>query len=224
MHFELFMTTLGVFVISYVSLIFSDYFIHKYIWHGRIRKLVPKLVWNYLCYPQYVHHFVAHHRHAADFKNELLSGEGPPHEALEEMEENYPQHMKTLACTNHGITIRRNGTFRICILYYWSLLILTPHLYVAILIGWFLSPAYFVFSILLFSLPTMTQIHHAFYHMDDSARRRHSPRYLRWFFLSKEFDDMAVEHRKHHYDSSSVDKYYSVLPFGNKSLRLLGLN
>ena len=110
-------------------------------------------------------------------------------------------------------------------MHYWTVFFVTPQPYIALLLWYGLGPAAGISAALMPVCAVSTQILHRYYHMSAAARIGHAPIWLRWAVGSNEFNRLAEEHQKHHYDPSFKDDYYGVLPFGNRLLRsVLGRN
>lgn len=110
-------------------------------------------------------------------------------------------------------------------MHYWTVFFVTPQPYIALLLWYGLGPAAGISAALMPVCAVSTQVLHRYYHMSAAARIGHAPAWLRWAVGSREFNRLAEEHQKHHYDARFKDDYYGVLPFGNRLLRsVLGRN
>ncbi|WP_372368288.1 hypothetical protein [Candidatus Uabimicrobium sp. HlEnr_7] len=196
--------------LGYVCAVIADYMIHRYIWHGKWRFVRSKF-FQWWLYPHYVHHLIAHHKHAWDARSELTSTGIVPQEFKQTMEKRFsdqPWVIRALKCSNHGLSIANIS----CMINYYSLFVLTPHPYICLVI-YFLWGYPAIFAILPSFLAIFTQINHRYYHMDVQSRREICPWYLRYFFCSSEFDRLAQAHCNHHYTKEHYDDFYSVYPF-----------
>lgn len=208
---------------GYAATVHADYLIHRNIWHGRWR-VVRMRPFRWLLYPHYVHHWRAHHLHAARNRRELEDGIVVPDAAHRQVEALHRHEWNVhhgLRCTEHGITIHGVG----CICHYLTVFWFTPQPYVALLIWNLLGPLAGIPAMLMPLCAVTTQISHRYYHMSGAARAGLTPTWLNRVFLSREFTRLADEHREHHYDPAYSDDYYGVVPFGNRLLRpILGKN
>ncbi len=209
--------------VGYAATVYSDFLIHRNVWHGRWR-VVHRGPLRWLLYPHYVHHLKAHHRHARRHRGDLEAGGAVPEAALRDVERRYATPWTVrygLECTRHGITIRGVE----CLAHYWAVYLVTPQPYVALVVWVVLGPATGVPAAVMPACAVATQVLHRYYHMAPTARVRLAPRWLRWAVGSREFGRLAAEHQMHHYDRRAADDYYGVLPFGNRLLRpFLGIN
>lgn len=210
-------------VVGYAATVHADFLIHRNIWHGRWR-IVHRGPLRWLLYPHYVHHLRAHHRHADLHRDRLENGAPVPEDSQRRVEAEYRASWIVhygLRCTEHGITIRGVE----CLLYYWAVFFVTPQPYIALLLWYGLGPSAGIPAALTPVCAVSAQIVHRYYHMSRAARIVHAPRWLRWAVTSTEFNRLAEEHQRHHYDLHFKDDYYGVLPFGNWLLRpVLGKN
>ena len=206
-------------LLGYAATVHADYLIHRNIWHGRWR-IVHQGPLRWLLYPHYVHHWKAHHRHAAHHRESLESGGVIPKESHRQVEASYRSWWHVhygLRCTEHGITIRGLE----CLVHYWLVYFVTPQPYIAIMLWFVGGPLAGIPAAIMPACAVFTQIVHRYYHMSAVARDALSPWWLRWATRTAEFARLAEEHQKHHYDPRFKDDYYGVLPFGNRLLRPL---
>ena len=196
---------------GYAAAAIGDYMIHRYIWHGRWG-FVHRGPLRWWLEPHYVHHWEAHHRHAQDFKAELMRAEPVPRAAHLAVEAEYaddPWTVWSLQCSKHGITI--NSVM--CVVNYYTLFLLTPVPWVVAAVWLIAGPVPAICALVPSFTAIFTQISHRYYHMHRSHHVAEAPAGLRWFFGSREFRRMTAEHLQHHYNPRCADRYYSVLPF-----------
>jgi hypothetical protein len=206
-------------IVGYALTVHADFLIHRNIWHGRWR-LVHEGPFKWLLYPHFIHHWKAHHRHAAVWRSLLETGGHVPPAAHSVMEERYMRDWSVqygLRCTHHGITIIGLE----CVLHYLALFVFTPQPYVAAALWFAVGPAAGIPAAAMPLCAVFTQICHSYYHMSPEAAEERAPKGLRWVVRSKEFCRLAREHKAHHYNPTHRDDYYGVLPFGNWLLRPL---
>ena len=94
-------------LVGYISVIMSDYFIHRFIWHGKWKIVRWPMLRTWL-YPHYIHHLVAHHAHARSAKAELLRDGVVPEQLKIQLEQRFrsePWVQRALQCSNHGLSI-----------------------------------------------------------------------------------------------------------------------
>lgn len=203
------------FIVGYISTVVGDYLIHRNIWHGRS----PLVRWHILRWwlqPHYVQHMAAHHRHAWLARDKLFAGEEIPKEMKQALERRYENNFPVkyaLNCSDHGMTIRTFWCHLVSVL----LFVLTPHPIVVLVLWLTLGFEAALPALLLPILPFVAHVHHRYYHMTPEVRQRMVPSYLRWAILNPEFDILAADHQRHHYEAD--DDCYTVLPFGRLILR-----
>jgi hypothetical protein len=205
--------------VGYGATVHADFLIHRNIWHGRW-KIVHRGPFKWLLNPHYIHHWKAHHTHAARHPAALETGAAVPQKAHADLEAKYDDQWNVrygLRCTHHGITIVGLE----CVCHYLAVFLFTPQPYISLFL-WITLGAWAGLPAAMMPLCAVgTQICHKYYHMSVDARRDAVPKWLHWLLLSPEFNRMADEHVKHHYDPRFADDYYGVLPFGNLLLRPL---
>jgi hypothetical protein len=206
-------------LVGYATTVYSEFLIHRNIWHGRW-KIVHHGLFHFLLYPHYVQHFKAHHLHAHKFCKHFEAGAIVPEESRKQIEEFYlsqPNVLNALRCSDHGITMKGIR----CILHFWVITFFTPQPYVVIFLWVVLSPAAGIPALLIQGFSILTYIFHRFYHMSKQTCIKHAPRWLQWVVRSKVFRRLVEEHQKHHHEALFKDDYYSLLPLGNYLLRKL---
>ena len=203
------------FIISYVSIVISDFIVHRKIMHGQWKIVKnPHPFFQMWFYPHYIQHIKAHHIHVIQSKDKLLNGEKISKEMKSEIEYKYKNHYwahLSLICSDHGISIKDI----VCLSSFISLFLLTPHYLISLALWKVFGAIAGIISFTIVLFPAFNHIIHSFYHMNKDARKKLSPPYLRWYILNRVFDIVAEQHQLHHYNKKYKDDYYNLLPFGN---------
>jgi len=214
--------------VGYWTIVVSEYMVHRFIWHGhwmRSRLKTPRFFTQARFH--YVHHYLAHHKHAIDpeTKARMKKGMMEPHDpdrkhSIEEQFKSRTQERsieeKVLECSNHGFTI---GT--------WSCRLSTISLY-------FVGPTGFTIimhlmrrdwlgasvHLLTTALPVYMAVqHHAFHSSREALLLWAKERVFleRWFWASEAMFRKYEEHKKHHYslDEHSDTDFCGALPYGH---------
>ncbi len=215
------MTFLIAGLIGYASIVIADFLIHRNILHGKWKFVKrPEGFFRAWLYPHYVSHLKVHHSHSVTARAELSKGLPVPLSLKEKIEKQFEDLYWThlgLLCSDHGMSIKDGA----CLTSYLSLLILTPHYFIAVGVGWLCGPSEGWLIATMALIPAYNHFQHRFYHMEESAREALAPWYLHWFFLSDEVQRISIEHQAHHHDRGRMDDYYNLLPFGHYILKPL---
>lgn len=212
-------------IVSYISIVISDFIVHRRIMHGQWKLVKNKHPFIQMwLYPHFIQHIKAHHVHSERAKEKLLAGEKVPKDMHQAIEQKYSSHYwahLSLICSEHGISIKDI----VCLTSFVSLFLLTPHYIVSLLLWVFMGKTAGLISFSMVLFPALNHVIHPYYHMNKAARELKCPWYLKWYVLNKEFDIVASQHKLHHYNEKFKNDYFNLLPFGRLLLRpLYGIN
>ena len=212
--------------IGYWTTVVSEYMVHRFIWHAHWMRDRYKIarIFSHAHY-HYIHHYLAHHKHAMDpdTKARMLEGSAEPHnpdkkKSFEQQheEQSGSSALVSLDCSNHGYTIRTwQCKFSTITLYF-----LCPTGFSVIMHlmyrDWVSASAHLVMS----TLGVYMAIHHHAYHSSREARLRWANGRMcfeRWYWTSDAVNRKAEEHKKHHYSIAEHGdiEFCGVLPYGH---------
>ena len=213
--------------ISYWTVVMSEYMVHRFIWHAhwmRHRHKVARLFSH--AHFHYVHHYLAHHKHAMDpdTKTRMLEGAAEPHNPdkkrsieaqFKTQTEEYSATQQALDCSNHGFTV---GTWQ-CRISTVALYFLCPTGFSVIMHVLYRDWLSALVHLMMSSLAVYMAIQHQAFHCSREALARWATRRVcleRWFWTSGAMSLKAEEHKKHHYSYKHGDiEFCGVLPFGH---------